>query len=123
MQWATYYFLKIFRVEFVVQSPFLRLAHPIIGSKTGVYSFLTGIEIYLQSYQHYSGSTTSIFLGNVLKRSPVFWFGHTRLPSHSFKLSLNEIPLRTLYNYPMVSDISNLLNSSFPAYQPTYCSF
>ena len=55
-------------------SPYLGLAHPIFGSNNGAHSLLTlppGIEIFLQPSQHYPGSTTSIFLGNVLYRSLV----------------------------------------------------
>jgi hypothetical protein len=36
-------------------------------------------------------------------------FGHTQLPSHSFKLSLNNSPLCTLHNDPMFCDINHLL--------------
>lgn len=38
-------------------------------------------------------------------------FGHTLLPSHSFKLSLNNSPLCTLHTDPMVCDISHLIYS------------
>ncbi|KAL4091708.1 hypothetical protein QTP88_026359 [Uroleucon formosanum] len=55
-------------------SPFLGLAYPIFGSNTGAHSLLTlppGIVTFLQPSQHHPGSTISIFLGNVLYRSPV----------------------------------------------------
>jgi hypothetical protein len=38
-------------------------------------------------------------------------FGHTLLPSHSFKLALNDSLLCTLHNEPMVCDISHLIFS------------
>ena len=36
-------------------------------------------------------------------------FGHTLLPSHSFKLSLNDSPLCTLHTTPSICDISHIL--------------